>query len=168
MASTPVLKGVVVQSISCPSGYTGTVFENDDKSPNPVITILGTLIALRFLLQPWEKAWTTELESKIQNSLRLDLGFAPEHRSDPYSTSRKIQWYGPDYPLHRPGSHYIPPRSESVFALPLSKSAGNYRSLLLRKLDGTAFFERIGFVILDSTLTFSLLETFPPSSINLI
>jgi hypothetical protein len=54
-------------------------------------------------------------------------------------------WFYPDYLFHTPGRYYVAPDSD-LFVLPFLATNDGLTYLLLRKLDGSAFFERLGHV----------------------
>jgi hypothetical protein len=97
------------------------------------------------------------------------LKLTPECISDSNRFSANKLVLTPDYDFHTPGDYYISPTSSLL--LPLAEQGPHgeqYQCLLLRKLKGTPFFERIGFLQIYRLTIISIFNALPLSDITLV
>jgi hypothetical protein len=141
-----VVKGVEVVDVSCPTTYTGNICseDNDENSGlRPTITICGPMMAARLTPGTIDNSsdWGSRAEDDEGEYYR-EAKFAKEHATAFGGIEISLN---PDYLFHKPGRYYVAPDSE-VFVLPLLLGESKLEGLLLRKREGTPFYERLGLV----------------------
>jgi hypothetical protein len=141
-----VVKGVEVVDVSCPTTYTGNICseDNDENSGlRPTITICGPMMAARLTPGTIDNSsdWGSRAEDDEGEYYR-EAKFAKEHATAFGGIEISLN---PDYLFHKPGRYYVAPDSE-VFILPLLLGESELEGLLLRKREGTPFYERLGLV----------------------
>ena len=144
--SRGVLKGAEVVDVWCPATYTGNVFSEDDDENlglRPTITIRGPMMAAR--LSPGTIQKSSHRGPRAEDHEReysREVKFAREHTAG-------FEWIQItlrlDYLFHKPGRYYVGPDSE-LFVLPSTVERSRSEALLLRKREGTPFYERLGLV----------------------
>ncbi|KAN0119360.1 HET domain containing protein [Hyaloscypha variabilis] len=141
-----VVKGVEVVDVSCPAAYTGNVFSEDDDENSgltPTITIRGPIMAARFSqgTNDWPGDGSLTAED-YERDYYCELKFVEEHAVAFEGFEISFQ---PDYLFHMPGRYCVAPDSE-LFVLPFAIDVLQLNGLLLRKREGTPFYERLGLV----------------------
>jgi len=139
------MKGVEVVDVSCPAVYTGTVCCEDDENPGlgPTITIRGPMMAARLSPRTVDRLRDRHPTGDHEREYYGGVKLAGEHAAA-FEGIKMFSFY-PDYLFHNPGRYYVAPDSE-LFLLPLLLASAVLDSILLKKREGTLFYERVGLV----------------------